>query len=318
MLQRRGPLEALLARLDTVDRLVLLGDIVELFGVSPRTAIDTAAPILREIGARLGGDRQVVLVPGNHDRPLVRNWIRERGSGLEPDAVVPATASPLLEQVVSLLGPASVEVRYPSVWLADRVWATHGHYIDRHLMPISAWGVLRGGRRAAALAPASPFDYERSGRVHLSPAMRWLPRPLAAAVEDVADVARAATMPRLERHILRRSIAPMTSRVLGVQVWRHSLPALARVADQLGVEADTIVFGHVHRAGPLERDDPRRWRGSDGRPVFLNTGSWLYEPLLVHRARPPHPYWPGGAVVLDDSGPRAVGLLDGLDASQLR
>ena len=56
----------------------------------------------------------------------------------------------LLEHVVSLLGPASVEVRYPSVWLGDRVWATHGHYLNRHLMPISAWGVLRGGRRAAA------------------------------------------------------------------------------------------------------------------------------------------------------------------------
>jgi hypothetical protein len=39
----------------------------------------------------------------------------------------------------------------------------------------------------------------------------------------------------------------------------------------------------------------------------------MHEPLLVHRAEASHPYWPGGAVVLDDGGePRAVGLLDTL------
>ena len=39
---------------------------------------------------------------------------------------------------------------------------------------------------------------------------------------------------------------------------------------------------------------------------------------LLHRARPPHPYWPGGAVVVGDGGaPRAVGLLDHLDAAAL-
>jgi hypothetical protein len=44
----------------------------------------------------------------------------------------------------------------------------------------------------------------------------------------------------------------------------------------------------------------------------------VYEPLLLHRARPPHPYWPGGAIVIeDDSAPRAIGLLDGLGAGQL-
>jgi hypothetical protein len=41
------------------------------------------------------------------------------------------------------------------------------------------------------------------------------------------------------------------------------------------------------------------------------TGSWQYEPLLVHRATPPHPYWPGGAVIVEPGvEPRAIGLLD--------
>jgi hypothetical protein len=44
----------------------------------------------------------------------------------------------------------------------------------------------------------------------------------------------------------------------------------------------------------------------------------VYEPLLVHRARPPHPYWPGGAVLLEPGAdPRAIGLLDDLDEHAL-
>ena len=99
---------------------------------------------------------------------------------------------------------------------------------------------------------------------------------------------------------------------------RAAVPALARVVHRLGVEADWVVFGHVHRRGPLADDDPRRWRGPDGPPRIVNTGAWTYEPLLLHNAAPPHPYWPGGAVVLEDGGePQPVGLLDHLDGDAL-
>jgi hypothetical protein len=38
----------------------------------------------------------------------------------------------------------------------------------------------------------------------------------------------------------------------------------------------------------------------------------------VDRASAPHPYWPGGAIVLDDGQPpRCVGLLDDVGAEQL-
>jgi hypothetical protein len=38
----------------------------------------------------------------------------------------------------------------------------------------------------------------------------------------------------------------------------------------------------------------------------------------VHRAVPPHPYWPGGAVVLDDDeDPRVIGVLDDLSPSEI-
>ena len=108
---------------------------------------------------------------------------------------------------------------------------------------------------------------------------------------------------------------------------RHAaIPAMGRVARRLGVDADWIVFGHVHRSGPREGEDTALWRdratggtGTGAHRVCLNTGSWLYEPLLVDRVDPPHPYWPGGAVLLEPGrDPRAIGLLDELTAADLR
>jgi hypothetical protein len=88
---------------------------------------------------------------------------------------------------------------------------------------------------------------------------------------------------------------------------------------RLGIEADWIVFGHVHRLGPMFDDDLEDWVGPDNQLRFVNTGSWLYEPVLVHRVRPPHPYWPGGSIVIDDGAdPRAVNLLEGVRVAELR
>ena len=71
----------------------------------------------------------------------------------------------------------------------------------------------------------------------------------------------------------------------------------------------------MHRLGPRGEPD---WRPVPGGPRLLNTGAWLYEPMLLDRARPPHPYWPGGAVLLEDGrAPRTVGLLDDLQAEEL-
>ena len=79
-----------------------------------------------------------------------------------------------------------------------------------------------------------------------------------------------------------------------------------------------MIFGHVHRVGPLPEDRPGQWQTVDGAHVF-NSGSWLYESMLVDRATPPHPYWPGGAVLIEPGqAPRAIGLLDGLDRRELR
>jgi predicted phosphodiesterase len=316
-------LDALLETLDGVDRLVLLGDVVELLEHRPRRAMEVAEPVLRAIGARLGAGSEAILVPGNHDAALVRPWLRAHDETLAVDARIPPDATPMLARVAACLAPAGVRVHYPGVWLSERVYATHGHYLDRHLLPESAYGIARGLLGPSPRDGARPIDYEQPGGPSLTRLeallTRWLPRPLAALADDGAEYLRAATMPGIPRRLRSRHFAPLTAMLLGLQMQRASIPALARVVHRLGIDADWVIFGHVHRAGPLPGDDPRRWRGPGGWPRIANTGAWTYEPLLIHRAAaPPHPYWPGGAILLEDGGePQAIGLLDHLDADVL-
>ncbi len=318
VLARPEPLAHLVRALEDFDRLVLLGDALE--AVNRRT-LRVAEPVLREIGRAMGPERPIVFVPGNHDRPLIRGWIRGRGGKLRVDDAVPGDASPELAALVSWLGPSRVSVRYPGVWLSDRVWATHGHYLDQHLLPESAFGVWRGLLRRPASDDAAPADYERrpSRTATTTRLSGLLPSPLAAVGGGVADLVRASTMPLAPRRVLDPRMARVTSLLLGVQMRRASIPAMARVAQRLRIDADWMLFGHVHRLGPLAGEDAEQWQGPDGRPRIANSGAWVYEPLLVHRAKPPHPYWPGGAIALEDEGdPVALGLLDDLPASALR
>ena len=322
VLTQSEPLDRLLEALEGIERLVLLGDVVELLEKRAERAMDVAEPILRLIGRAVGVDREVILVPGNHDRALVTGWIRRVGTGLAPDSRVPLGATPELARIASCLAPARVRVHYPGVWLAPGVWATHGHYLDRHLLPEAAFGVTRGLLGRVPQAGAAPIDYERAGGPSLTRlealVIKALPRPLAALAEDIAELIRASTMPLAPHRLLRPRMARLTARVLGAQMLLASLPAISHVVGRLGLDAEWVVFGHVHRLGPLQGDLDTRWRGPQGRPGLLNTGSWVYEPLLVHNATAPHPYWPGGAVILEhDRAPRAVGLLDGVPATAM-
>jgi UDP-2,3-diacylglucosamine pyrophosphatase LpxH len=323
VLRHPPALEALLAAIDDIDRLVLLGDVVELAGTRPRQAMLAAEPVLRAMGERLGAAGEVVVVPGNHDALLVRAWVRRRDTRLTHATEVPRDASPLLAQLTGWLAPARATVHYPGVWLDDRIWATHGHYLDRHLLPQSAYGVARGllGRRPAD--HASPADYERVRRPSVTRLEgilgRLLPRPVARAASGLTGELRARTMPAVKRQVVRKNLAPLTSRLLSVQMRHAAMPALAHVVERIGVDADWVIFGHVHRCGPLADDDPAQWTGAGDRPRILNSGSWVYEPRLLHRVTPPNPYWPGGAVLLEPGAePRAVGLLDHLAAEDMR
>jgi len=318
VLRHQDALSHLLAAIDGIERLVLLGDILELLQGRARAAAAIAAPVLREIGRRLGPEREVLVVAGNHDRPLVRRWVRALGPALTPQTLVPPNATPALAALVEWLAPARVSISYPGAWLSERVWATHGHYLDHHLIPVSGYGITRSRLRLSSADAASPAEYELARRPTVGRAAGSLPRPLAVLLDDAAELARAATMPTLKRRLLRPPLSPLTAMLLGFQMQRASIPALLRVVQRLGIDADWVVFGHVHRLGPLAADDSAQWQGPGARPRIANSGSWLYEPLLVHRANAPHPYWPGGAVVHEDGAdPQAIGLLDDLDRETL-
>ena len=86
MLRRQPERASLLARLGEFDRLVLLGDTLELRHGPARDALAAAAPVLRELAAAVG---EVVVVPGNHDHALLRGWLERR----ESDPARPRSAS---------------------------------------------------------------------------------------------------------------------------------------------------------------------------------------------------------------------------------
>jgi hypothetical protein len=85
---------------------------------------------------------------------------------------------------------------------------------------------------------------------------------------------------------------------------------------RLGIDARHVLFGHTHRAGPLEGDDPADWALAGGGSL-VNCGSWCSDrDGLDPTGR--RPYRPGGAVELEDGGPpRLVRLLDADTAEAL-
>ena len=310
VLRRPQALEALLLTLEDCDRLVLLGDTLELFQADTGNSLREAESILGQIGRRVGCRRgrrgEVVVVPGNHDHLLIGEWLRAPGRVLTLETDVPSDCSPTLSSLTRALAPAHVSVRYPGVWLPGAVWATHGHYLDLHMLPIGALGIRRG-RWATPAAPevatATAYEAAWTERVPRARGRVGHGRPSIGRVVD---------------RTLRPELAPLTWRLLDLQMRSFCIPAFGTVLDRLEVDADWVLFGHVHRLGPIAGDDPGPWAAPSGRPRILDTGSWVYEPRLLHGARPPHPYWPGGAVIVEGGrAPEAVNLLAGLSAREL-
>jgi UDP-2,3-diacylglucosamine pyrophosphatase LpxH len=332
VLRRPAPLARLLQAVDGVDRLVLLGDALELASWTARPAAPVAEQTLREIGRTLGPDRTVVVVPGNHDGRLVHSWALARGESLGIADDVDLAATPDLSRLASWLAPAQVRCSYPGFWVSDQVWATHGHYLDRHLIPETAFGLRRSaftqrlgrrGRPDDGRGLAIEYEWARrrsatrrrraAGRRRFAARVR--DRPLATLLESAAAMTRMRAVPQVPHLMMRAHLAPITARLVDVQMRGAAMPAMAEVAQRLGVAADWIVFGHVHRLGP--RCEPV-WRPVAGGPRLLNTGAWVFKPMLLDRVEPPHPYWPGGAVIVEPGAePRPVGLLDDLTREQL-
>ncbi len=330
VLRRPVALDALTAAVAGTDRLILLGDTIELLEGRPQEAARIAEPVLRELGAALPAGAEVVVVPGNHDHTLIRAWLARRieaGRPLRPATQVPKGASDLLGELCSWLRPARVEVRYPGVWLADDVYATHGHYLDR-LLPAA----LRGRLRALEGAPRSAVDdFERapgSDAGAVSDVLASiLPDGMGESVEAAVGQARRTLLsglPALATIPGMREAASLAALAMEQGIHRRAaIPAMDEVARRLRLRARWVVFGHIHRRGPLPGDPADLWRprGADG-PHLVNSGSWVFDSALAGAtARPSaeRPYRPGGAVLLEPGrNPRVVDLLADVPDRALR
>ncbi len=331
MLRRERERAALREALSGFDRLVLLGDVIELRHGPRREAVAAATPVLRELGAALGAEREVILVPGNHDHGLLRGWFERRDStplGLQ--SAVDADPREPLGAVVGALAPARVRVAYPGVWLREDVYAIHGHYADRHnTVPIverlgAGLTVRLAGEPAGG--PARAEDYEAA----LAPMYAWIEtvaqggglrgsgsdgsfqvkawRALVGGGDrgGLRRRALAVAFPVVVAGLNAAGLGPVRPDVSAVELRRAGLRAIGEVLARLEVPAGAyVLFGHTHRAGPLPGDDPDEW----GRVV--NTGSWVHDPAWIGDSPGDSPYRPGFAAIVEDSGrPSLVNLLD--------
>jgi predicted phosphodiesterase len=328
VLRRPAALGALCERLEGVERLVLLGDVLELRHGPAHRALDDAAPVLRAIGEALG-DAEVVLVPGNHDHPLGAPWLEARAQdGPAPPLALAERAGPGASaatlRIAELLGPASLDVAYPGVWLRDDVYATHGHYLDVHLtIPTFerlAIGVTGRVVRRPPADIASVEDYESA----LAPMYAWIHAvarhaPAGGSTFDGGGTIRAwralagsgprsartralkAAFPVAIGALNRLGIGPLQPDLSAAELRRAGLRAMGEVVQRLQIDAAHVIFGHTHRTGPLPTDDLNEWSAPNGARLH-NAGCWVYETTFMTRTAGESPYWPGGCAIVEDDG----------------
>jgi hypothetical protein len=316
----------LLEEIASADRLVLLGDVLELRDFPLARVLELTQSFFVELGEAMAG-RRIVLVPGNHDHRLAEPLLEELylggGTlGLEHRALAAGEA---LTRIDSLLGEAELSVAYPGVWLRDDVYATHGHYMDCHMtLPrlecLAAAAIMRSGRRPPEAA--RPGDYERilrplygfasglaegglSSRANRPSERAW--RTVSGSIRNGGRVGTATRKAAIGagipagvwvlNRLLRADFAPDIS---AAAITRDGIAAGTELARRLRIGAAHVITGHTHRAGPEEGD--REWPLADG-GVLHNTGSWVYADAFHHPGAPPGPYWPGTVTWLGNDGP---------------
>lgn len=337
MLRRPEPRAALVEAVSQADRLVLLGDTLELRHGPVHDALEVAQPVLGELGEALGPDGEVIIVFGNHDHLLMRSWLERRtaspgGRRLGLETPLDWREGEPLAQIAGWLAPGRVRATYPGVWLRDDVYAIHGHYGDRHntvpIMERLGAGVMARVVNEPQGGPRRAEDYEAT----LSPMYAWidtvaqtggvrgrgggslqvrawhsLQQPGRRTVQGVGVSAAFAGVVAL---LNRMKLGPFGTDVSAPALRQGGLRGLEEALRRLGVDAGYVISGHTHRAGPLPTDDPSEWRTATGISL-LNTGSWVHDRKWVGDSPTGSPYRPGFCVTFaDDEAPRLINLLD--------
>jgi hypothetical protein len=333
-LLRRPELRApLLEEVARHDRLVILGDALELRESPPRDAVEIAAPVFADLGHALGPDGELVIAAGNHDHSLVAGWIDGRLQSEPPgflgleQRIAPADAGPLAARLAVEAAPARVSVAYPGLWLRDDVYAIHGHYSDLHTTvptferlaagAMARWVVHLPEHEAsadayeAALAPLYAWMHTLVQRSQNGPmtggagasARAWVAltgegrrsHPFRAAALGAGYAAAVAALNAA-------GVGPIDRNLSGRALRRGGLLGMHEVLRRLGVTAPWVLWGHSHRAGPWLRDDRAEWTTPAGTQL-LNSGSWVYQPHFLSGGPNQSPYWPGTAISVGDDGP---------------
>ena len=261
--------------LERADQVVLLGDAVELREGPIADALDVARPFFGELGEAIGGKR-VVLVPGNHDHPL----LQERVSKQFERPVRAGEPGPLGE-LASWLPQTELVLSYPGYRIRPDVWATHGHYLDCHNTVPTVESILISFAKRRARLPADGrlqiSDYENIVAPLYTLGFKMAQRVRTAAgtpsKKAWAMLARGDGSPGLAARVLggavvpggvaalnRLGFGPFDPEISGPALRVAGLRAIGEVVERLGVEAEHVIFGHTHRTGPLDRDGG--WAGA--------------------------------------------------------
>ena len=318
------------------DRVVLLGDVVELRERPLGDALAAARPFFEELGEALGDRAPVILVPGNHDHRFAEPLLDELSLsgrptlGLEQRYAPDPGPAALLDR---WLGGARLELAYPGIWLRDDVYATHGHYMDCHLsLPraecVTAAAVMRAS--GPLPTPATPEDYERVLRPlygfsfglaqsRASGVARKAGRSSETAWELVSGNSSGGIRRRVAGSAARAGVSGaiwtinrllrsgFDSDLSGAAIFRSGVAGATEMASRLELDAAHVLTGHTHRGGPQEGEAD--WVLPGGGRLH-NTGSWVFSSAFHHPGAPPSPYWPGTITWVEDDGPpRRVQLL---------
>jgi UDP-2,3-diacylglucosamine pyrophosphatase LpxH len=319
----------LMERLDGAERVVLLGDVVELRDLALGPALAASRPFFEELGAAVG-DVEVVLVPGNHDYRFAEPLLDQRSIAAAGPLGLEQSAEPSpgpLAAIDEWLGPARLRIAYPGLWLREDVYALHGHYLDAHLrLPrAECLAVATVSRFAGPVPdPATPADYERRVRpvyglgygiaqVRSAPVVRSQANTSEAAWEVLSGERNGGGPARRARLAAVRAGFPTAiwalNRLLRADfdpditpaaIFNGALDAAGETARRRGVDGGHVIVGHTHRAGPLPNE--AEWELPGGGRLH-NTGSWVFASIFHHPREPPSPYWPGTLTWLEDEGP---------------
>ncbi|HEV2062501.1 MAG TPA: metallophosphoesterase, partial [Solirubrobacteraceae bacterium] len=259
--------DALLRAIAGAERLVLLGDALELRHGPVAQALEAAHEVFPAIGEALGDGAEVVLVAGNHDHAIVAPWMERRAIARRPSLGLEHDSDAEDYEVAGVLArwlrPARTRLAYPGVWLRSDVYATHGHYLDRHVT-VPTFERLAAGAMAKVIGEmpadrAVPDDYEAA----LAPLYAWLHvvsrhRPLGferqkgtqnawrlltdSGPRPLRDRALVAAFPMAVRVLNLIGVGPIGPDLSPAELRRAGVRAMAETVRLLGIDARWVLF----------------------------------------------------------------------------